>query len=111
MGERRPYGDIERQAYSYVQNGHIGQEAFESMLNVEISFRGSDDEGTLFTVIHNPEVLPVGLHHQIKRYGLSGPSSHDPEISGVLKGSRRALTELIHTYGLTLEVVPFADHV
>ena len=81
------------------------------MLNVEISFRGSDDEGTLFTVIHNPEVLPVGLHHQIKRYGLTGPSGHHPEVSGVLKGSRRALTELINTYGLTMQVVPFRDPV
>jgi hypothetical protein len=79
------------------------------MQNVEISFRGSDDDGTLFTVIHNPQVLPVGLHHQIKRYGLTGPKSHDPEISGVLKGSRKALTELIHTYGLTMEVLPFQE--
>lgn len=79
------------------------------MLNVEISFRGSEEDGTLFTVIHNPTVLPVGLHHQIKRYGLSGPSSHNPEISGMLKGTRRALTELIHTYGLTMQVVPFSD--
>lgn len=79
------------------------------MLNVEISFRGSDEDGTLFTVIHNPAVLPVGLHHQIKRYGLSGPSNKNPEVSGMLKGSRRALTELIHTYGLTMQVVPFPD--
>jgi hypothetical protein len=79
------------------------------MQNVEISFRGSDDDGTLFTVIHNPEVLPVGLHSQVKRFGLGGPSSHNPEVSGVLKGSRRALTELIHTYGLMLHVVPFRE--
>ena len=79
------------------------------MLNVEISFRGSEENGTLFAVIHNPAVLPVSLHHQILRYGLTGPSSRHPTISGTLNGSRGALTELIHTYGLTMEVVPFKD--
>jgi hypothetical protein len=79
------------------------------MENVEISFRGSEDDGTLFAVIHNPRVLPGGLHHQISRYGLTGPSSHNPLISGRVKGTRKALTELIHTYGLTMQVVPFKD--
>lgn len=77
------------------------------MENVEISYRGSDDDGTLFTVIHNPKVLPVGLHHQIKRFGLAGPSIQHSEVSGVLKGSRRAFMELIYTYGLSIQVVPF----
>ena len=77
------------------------------MLNVEISFKGTEDDGTLFAVIHNPSVLPAGLHDQIKRYGLRGPSRHNPLLSGTLNGSRKALTELIHTYGLTMQVVPF----
>ena len=81
------------------------------MQNVESSFRCSEDEGTLFALIHNPAVLPGGLHHQIKRYGLSGPSSASPHLSGPVKGSRKALTELIHTYGLTMQVVPFNDRV
>lgn len=79
------------------------------MKNVEISFRGSEDDGTLFAVIHNPVVLPGGLHHQITRYGLTGPSSRNPLLAGKVKGTRKALTELIHTYGLTMEVVPFPD--
>ncbi len=81
------------------------------MQNVEISFSGSEDDGTLFAVIHNPSVMPGGLHHQVKRYGLTGPSSHNPLVSGKVKGSRKALTELIHTYGLTMQVVPFNDRV
>ena len=79
------------------------------MQNVEITFSGSEDNGTLFAVIHNPSVLPGGLHHQIKRYGLSGPSSASPLLSGPVKGSRKALTELIHTYGLTMQVVPLKE--
>jgi hypothetical protein len=79
------------------------------MENVEISFRGSEDNGTLFAMIHNPSVLPGGLHHQIKRYGLSGPSNANPQLAGTVKGSRKALTELIHTYGLTMQVIPFKD--
>lgn len=75
------------------------------MLSVEISFRGSEDDGTLHATIRNPSVLPAGLFHQIKRYGLSGPSAHNPLLSGRLNGSRKALTELIHTYGLNLEIV------
>jgi hypothetical protein len=74
---------------------------------VEISFRGSEDDGTLYASIHNPAVLPSGLYSQIKRYGLTGPSSANPQVAGTLNGSRRALTELIQTYGLTLHVVPF----
>ena len=62
------------------------------MPNVEVSFNGLDDDGTLFTVIHNPEVLPLVLRHQITRYGLIGPSTGHPEVSGILKGSRRAFT-------------------
>lgn len=77
------------------------------MLSVEISFRGSEDDGTLYALIHNPAVLPSGLYSQIKRYGLTGPSGNNPQFGGTLNGSRRALTELIQTYGLALRVVPF----
>ena len=76
------------------------------MPNVEISFQGSDDDGTLFVSIHNPAVLPAGLDHQLKRYGLSGPSSRKPELSGLSNGSRKALTELIQTYGFALQIIP-----
>ena len=79
------------------------------MKNVEISFRGSEDEGTLFAMIHNPAVLPGGLHHQLSRYGLKKPGTASPWLSGKVKGTRKAVTELIHTYGLTMQVVPFND--
>ena len=80
------------------------------MENVEISFRGSEDEGTLYAHIHNPTVLPGGLHHQLSRYGLTRPGNASPWISGKVKGTRKAVTELIHTYGLTMQVVPFKEH-
>ena len=80
------------------------------MLSVEISFQGSEDDGTLFVSIHNPQDLPSGLFHQIKRYGLSGPSSHKPHLSGRSNGTRKALTELIQTYGCTLQIVPFREN-
>jgi hypothetical protein len=76
------------------------------MKNVEVSFSGTEDDGTLYAVIHNPEVLPSGLHSQLLRYGLSRPTSTRPQVSGTLNGSRRGFTELINTYGLTMEVVP-----
>lgn len=79
------------------------------MQSVEISFRGSEDNGTLYAAIHNPSILPSGLHHQMRRYGLSGPSNVNPLLSGTVKGSRRALTELIYTYGFNMEVVPFKE--
>jgi hypothetical protein len=77
--------------------------------NLEVSFQGSDEDRTLFTVIHNPELLPVGLHRQILRYGLIGPSARHPEVSGMLKGGRSAFMEMILTYGLTVQVVPHRD--
>lgn len=79
------------------------------MPNVELSFQGSDDDRSLFTTIHNPEVLPRGLHRQIMRFGLIGPSSAHPEVSGILKSSQRAFIEMIMTYGLTVQVVPHRD--
>ena len=79
------------------------------MQTVEISFHGSEDDRTLHASIHNPNVLPSGLLHQLKRYGLSGPSLHKPELSGRLNGSRKAITELIHTYGLDINVVPLKE--
>jgi hypothetical protein len=78
------------------------------MVTVKISFQGSDDD-KLFVSISNPDVLPAGLHHQLTRYGLSGPSSHKPRLSGYSNGTRKALTELIQTYGCTLEIVPSHD--
>jgi hypothetical protein len=77
--------------------------------NLQISFRGSDEDRKLFAVIRNPELLPPGLHRQIQRYGLIGPSRRHPEVSGILKGSRHSFMELIMTYGLTVQVVPDND--
>ncbi len=76
---------------------------------LEISFRGTEEDKTLFAAIHNPELLPPGLHRQILRYGLIGPSTRHPLVSGMLKGSRHAFMEMILTYGLTVQVVPDRD--
>ncbi|HEX5368103.1 MAG TPA: hypothetical protein VFY10_01670 [Dehalococcoidia bacterium] len=76
---------------------------------LEVSFQGSDDDRNLYTVIHNPELLSMGLHRQIMRYGLIGPSARHPEVHGTLKGSRHAFMEMILTYGLTVQVVPYRE--
>jgi hypothetical protein len=78
------------------------------MQSVQISFRGTDED-SLFVQIRNPRALPAGLLHQVKRYGLTGPTSQKPYLSGRSNGTRRALTELIQTYGLSLDIVPFED--
>lgn len=78
------------------------------MPNLQVSFQGSD-EWMLFTTIHNPEILPAGLHRQIMRFGLTGPTSTQASICGTLKSSRRAFIEMIMTYGLTVQVIAHKD--
>lgn len=79
------------------------------MQTVEISFQGSDDDGSLVVSIRNPNLLPTGLYHQLTRYGLRGPTSQKPYLSGRSNSTRKALTELIQTYGCTLNVIPAVD--
>ena len=76
------------------------------MPSVSISFQGDDDERTLLTTIYNPEILPVGVQRQIARFGLVGRRGDNPTVSGLLKSSRSAFTEMIMTYGLDVQVVP-----
>jgi hypothetical protein len=73
---------------------------------VQISFRGSYDEPSPFVTIYNPGVLPAALISQVQRFGLIKATDKALHLSGQLKGNRKAFTELIQTYGVTVEVVP-----
>jgi hypothetical protein len=72
---------------------------------VQLSFEGSFEDPSPMTTIHNPKVMPAALLSQVMRYGLVGATREKPLVSGRLKGSRRAFTEMIQTYGLTVEIV------
>ena len=72
---------------------------------VRLSFEGAFDDPSPITTIHNPKVLPAALLNQVMRYGLVGATREKPLVSGRLKGTRRAFTEMIQTYGLTVEIV------
>jgi hypothetical protein len=72
---------------------------------VRLSFEGDFEDPSPLTTIHNPKVLPAALLSQVMRYGLVGATREKPLVSGRLKGSRRAFTELIHSYGLSVEIV------
>jgi hypothetical protein len=72
---------------------------------VQLSFEGAFEDPSPLTTIHNPKVLPAALLSQIMRYGLVGATREKPLVSGRLKGSRRAFTELIQSYGLAVEII------
>jgi hypothetical protein len=72
---------------------------------VKISFEGAMDEESPFVVIHNPRVMPAALYSQVQRYGLLGAADNKPSLSGKLKGTRKAFTEMIQSYGVRIEVV------
>jgi hypothetical protein len=75
---------------------------------LQVSFDGAADSTSPFVLIHNPSLMPVALLSQVRRYGLQG-GDKGSVLSGSLKGTIKALTELIHTYGLTLSFVPFPE--
>ncbi|HEY7467473.1 MAG TPA: hypothetical protein VIB47_12345 [Dehalococcoidia bacterium] len=72
---------------------------------VKMSFEGAFEDPSPHVVVYNPRVLPAALLSQVMRFGLVGATSQKPLLSGKLKGSRKALTELIQTYGLAVQVV------
>jgi hypothetical protein len=72
---------------------------------VQMSFAGDPEDPSPHVVVYNPRVLPAALLSQVMRFGLVGGTAQKPLLSGNLKGSRKALTELIHTYGLGVQVV------
>jgi hypothetical protein len=72
---------------------------------VKLSFDGTFEDPSPMTTIHNPKVLPAALLSQVMRFGLVGATREKPLVSGKLKGSRRAFTEMIQSYGLNVEIV------
>jgi len=75
---------------------------------VRLSFAGAYEDPSPLVVVHNPRVLPAALLSQVMRFGLVGATAHRPLLSGKLKGSRKALLEMIQSYGLSVEIVPLA---
>ncbi|HWC31171.1 MAG TPA: hypothetical protein VG845_13910 [Dehalococcoidia bacterium] len=73
---------------------------------VQMSFEGAYEDPSPMVVVYNPRVLPAALLSQIMRFGLVGATASHPPLSGKLKGSRKALTEVIQSYGLNVEIVP-----
>jgi hypothetical protein len=73
---------------------------------VQISFEGLREDPSPFVVLHNPRVLSPALLSQVLRFGLVGATRQRPHLSGKLKGSRKAFTEMIQSYGLKVQVVP-----
>ena len=67
---------------------------------VKLSFEGSREDPSPLVVIHNPAVLPAALLSQVMRFGLVVGRGEKPLLSGKLKGSRKALTEMIQSYGV-----------
>jgi hypothetical protein len=73
-----------------------------------ISFDGAYEDPSPYVVIHNPKVLSPALTSQVQRFGLVGAREKKPFLSGHLKGSRKAFTEMIQSYGISIEVIPAA---
>ncbi|HLG10211.1 MAG TPA: hypothetical protein VI876_00500 [Dehalococcoidia bacterium] len=73
---------------------------------VQMSFEGAYEDPSPLVVVYNPRVLPAALLSQVMRFGLVGATAKRPHLSGKLKGSRKALTEMIQSYGLGVEIVP-----
>jgi hypothetical protein len=75
---------------------------------VQLSFEGTQEDPTPMVVIYNPRVLPAALVSQVSRFGLVGATAKRPRLAGKLKGSRKALLEVIQSYGVGIEIVPVA---
>ncbi len=75
---------------------------------VKISFEGGSDETAPFVTVYNPRILPGALFSQILRYGLINSRDKESSLSGRLKGNRKAFTEMIQSYGVSIEIVPAA---
>jgi hypothetical protein len=74
---------------------------------VKISFEDSrQDDRTPHVVVYNPQVLSFPLLSQVMRCGLVSPGKARTSLSGKLKGSRKALIEMIQSYGLDVQIVP-----
>ena len=73
---------------------------------VKLSFEGAFEDPSPHVVVYNPKVLSPALLSQVMRFGLIGATAKRPVLSGKLKGSRIAFTEMIQSYGVAVEIVP-----
>ena len=73
---------------------------------VKMSFEGAFEDPSPHVVVYNPKVLSPALLSQVMRFGLIGATAKRPVLSGKLKGSRTAFTEMIQSYGVAVEIVP-----
>jgi hypothetical protein len=73
---------------------------------VKMSFEGAYEDPSPQVTVHNPQVMSPALLSQVLRFGLVAATAKRPVVSGKLKGSRKALMEMIQSYGIGVEVVP-----
>jgi hypothetical protein len=73
---------------------------------VKMSFEGSYEDRSPMVVVHNPQVFSAACLSQVKRFGIVGATVQKPLMSGKLKGTRKALVEMIQSYGFSIEIVP-----
>ena len=74
--------------------------------NVQLTFEGTYEEPSQHVTIHNPQVMSPALLSQVLRFGLIAATVKRPVVSGKLKGTRKAFTEMIQSYGMHIEIVP-----
>ena len=78
---------------------------------VRLSFEDAfKDDPSPMVVVYNPRILSFALSSQLMRFGLSSNSDKKPTIFGKLKGNRTGIIQVIHTYGLGVEIVPPTKH-
>lgn len=73
---------------------------------LKLSFEGAYEDPSPHVTVHNPQVMSPALLSQVLRFGLVAATAKRPVVSGKLKGSRKALVEMIQSYGIGVEVVP-----
>src|SRR5438270_12552498 len=71
--------------------------------NVRLSFDGAYDALDPMVVLYNPGIMPFALFTQVQRFGLIG--GRQTRLAGTLKGTRRALVEVIKSYGYEVDLV------
>lgn len=76
---------------------------------INVSFAGSPEEPSPLVAVHNSGALSPALLSQVMRFGLVGGTPEKPLLSGKLKGSRKAFTEMIQSYGHRVQVVSSSE--
>ena len=70
---------------------------------IRLSFSTEEGEGRPVSTLYNPKILSFAARSQAARFGLI--ADKDAHLSGLLKGNRKNLIEMIKTYGYDVEVV------